>query len=66
MCTIDSSSCYTITNETGFFLTKEQCQQGVYDFIKGENFSAIYQYLDDGQKYLVRDVRCIDWNAAEL
>lgn len=64
MCSLDS--CYTITNETGFFTSEIECQQGVYDLLNDKNFSAVYQYLNDGKKYDVLDVRCINWDADKV
>lgn len=64
MCSLES--CYTITNETGFFLSEQECQEGVYALLHDEHFPTVYQYLSDGKKYDVQDVRCINWDAEQI
>ena len=62
MCSADLS-CYTITNETGFYETEKQCRAGIYELITRPDFPALYMYLDENlPPYKITGVKCINWD----
>ena len=61
MCTLDMT-CYTITNEVGFFKSESECNGAIADLTSRPDFAMIYQNQDDGFKYNIVDTRCVNWS----
>jgi hypothetical protein len=64
MCTTDMW-CYTITNESGFYDSQEQCTAAVQELLTSEQFTPVYRMHEQGVVFDVYSTRCVEWKKTD-
>lgn len=59
MCSVDT--CYTITNQSYFYETVDECQQDIVDFMASPDFDPAFRFFEEGRTYNAVSTRCVSW-----
>lgn len=65
MCTADMW-CYNLVYEAGFYQSRKECEAGIQELIRSEDFDPLYRFYEEGQTYNVYNTVCINWEEKDI